>query len=270
MNQSIPNMLEQKISLEEALGKCTQDLKDSHATEGEKLAKIKHEKDLAVRQIDQLIENCKQNYSKEKDEILKEKNKIEGNLISCQQNSTELKTQLADATNKSKKLATYVEHLRLLEVIDNHTREMHTCRVWLKDYCTLKQKSSTLDKFENDTMNAFAKWLGCDDPLPDANHYEKIVPSFTRRVKSVLEVREKLEQMIIKGDFKAMRSAQEGVKNLPSEKCKFLCTYNEDEENKESDDGLSPLPPPMTGWAPNIGKKKGSHLKRNPIPSGFR
>ena len=45
--------------------------------------------------------------------------------------------------------------------------------------------------------------------------------------------------MIIKGDFKAMRSAQEGVKNLPSEKCKFLCTYNEDEENKESDDDPS-------------------------------
>ena len=244
LNQSVSNMLEQKISLEEALGKCTQDLKDSHATEVEKLAKIKHEKDLAVREINQLIEDCKQNYTnitQKKDKILKEKNKLEGNLISCQQNSTELKNLLADATDKSKKLATYVEHLQLLEVIDNHTRELHTCRVWLKEYCALKRKhkSSSLDEYENNTMNTFAKWLGCDDPLPDANHYEKILPSFTRRVKSVLEIRDKLEQMLIRGDFKAMRGAQEGVKDLPSEKCNFLCTYTQDQEDEESKDPSS-------------------------------
>ena len=88
-------------------------------------------------------------------------------------------------------------------------------------------------------MNTFAKWLGCDNPLPDANHYEKILPSFTRRVKSVLEIRDKLEQMLIRGDFKAMRGAQEGVKDLPSEKCKFLCTYTQDQEDEESKDPSS-------------------------------
>lgn len=37
-----------------------------------------------------------------------------------------------------------------------------------------------------------------------------------------------------------MKNAQDGVKNLPSEKCQFLCTYSEDdEENEESDDDPS-------------------------------
>ena len=236
--QSISNLLDQRISLEEALGKCTQDLKDSRATEAEKLAKIKHEKDLAVREIDQINKDCEQNYSnitQEKNKILKENNQLQGNFISCQHNSKELKSQLADAINESKKLVIYVEHLQLLEVIDNHTRELHTCRVWLKEYCTLKRKhkSGTLDKYDNGTMNTFAELLGCNNPLPDASHYDKILPSFTKRLKNILEVREKLEQTLIKGDFKAMRSAQEEVKELPSEKCKFLCTYNEDQESND-------------------------------------
>ena len=167
---------------------------------------------------------------------LSEKDYLQGNLTSCKQNSTELKIQLDDAVNKSERLATYVEHLRLLEMIDNHTRELETCRVWLKEYCDLKNKSSSLDEFQIYTMNNFADWLGCKDPSPDANHYDKILPQFTKRIKSILEVREKLEQMLISGNFKAMKNAQDGVKNLPSEKCQFLCTYSEeDEENEESD-----------------------------------
>ena len=259
LNQSIPNMLDQRASclvekqrLEMDLGECKQNLRDSrenYTTEVQRLANMKKEKDVAVSEKDQIKNDYEQSYTnveleknimfKQKKSCLVEKGQLQGRLIRCRINSIELKSLLNNATNKSKQLATYIEHLQLLEVIDNHTRELHTCRVWLKEYCTLKQKSSTLDKYDNDTMNTFAEWLGCEDPLLDASHYDKILPSFTRRVKSILEVREMLEQMLIKGDFKAMRKAQEGVKNLPSEKCKFLCTYNEDEENKESDDESS-------------------------------
>ena len=255
LKQSIPIILEQKTScltekeqLEESLNNCTRDLKntqDNYTTQAKELTETKEEKDSVIRERDQLGNDCKQNFTnatKEKDEALSqkvsclsEKGHLQGNLTSCKQNSIELKIQLDDAVNKSERLATYVEHLRLLEVIDNHTRELQTCRVWLKEYCILKNKSSSLDEFDNHTMNNFAEWLGCEEPLPDGGHYDKILPSFTRRVKSILEVREKLEQMLIKGDFKAMKNAQDGVKNSPSEKCNFLCTYTEDEENKESD-----------------------------------
>ena len=256
LKDSIPIILEQKKScltekeqVEGTLSNCTRDLKktlDDFTTQAKELAEIKEEKDTVIRERDHLRKDCKQNYTnatKEKDEALdqklsclSEKIRLQGNLTSCKQNSTELKIQLDDAVNKSERLATYVEHLRLLSVIDNHTRELETCRVWLKEYCDLKNKSSSLDEFQIYTMNNFADWLGCKDPLPDADHYDKILPLFTKRIKSILEVREKLEQMLINGNFKAMKNAQDGVKNLPSEKCQFLCTYSEeDEENEEPD-----------------------------------
>ena len=259
LDQSIPILLEQKTScltdkeqLEENLNNCTRNLKtsqDDYTTQAKELIETKEEKDAAISERDRLSKDCKQNFTnatKEKDEALKqklsclsEKGQLQGNLTSCKQNSTELKILLADATNKSEKLATYVEHLQLLEVIDNHTRELETCRVWLKEYCTLKNISSSLDDFQINTMNNFAVWLGCEDPLPDGGQYDKILPAFTKRIKSILEVRDKLEHMLVKGDFKAMKNAQEGVKNLPSEKCQFMCTYTEDEENEESDDDPS-------------------------------
>ena len=235
LNQTL-SCLSEKDHLQGNLTSCKQ-----YSTE------LKEAKDSVIKERDWLRNDCKQNYTnatKEKDKALNqtlsclsEKDHLQGNLTSCKQNSTELKVQLDDAANKSERLATYIEHLRLLEVIDNHTRELETCRVWLKEYCALKSKSSSLNEYENYTMDNFADWLGCKDPLPDAGHYDKILPLFIKRVKSILEVREKLEQMLIKGNFKAMKNAQDGVQNLPSEKCQFLCTYSEDdEENEESDD----------------------------------
>ena len=78
-------------------------------------------------------------------------------------------------------------------------------------------------------MKKFASWLGCEDPLPEADHYDRILPSFEVRRKHILDNRKRLEGMLITGDFENMKIAQEKAKNLPSESCQFLCTQQTDD-----------------------------------------
>ena len=123
--------------------------------------------------------------------------------------------------------------MQLIELIDNYTRALETCRVWLKEYCALKKDEKSLTDVENDTLKNFASWLGCKDPLPEANHYATILPSFEVRRKHISDNRKRLEYMLITGDFENMKIAQEKAKNLPSESCQFLCTYQTENVEKE-------------------------------------
>ena len=135
--------------------------------------------------------------------------------------------------SRSQKLAIYENHLLLIELIDNYTRALETCRVWLKEYCDLKKDEKSLTDDQNDTLKKFASWLGCKEPLPEANHYTNILPSFKVRRKHISDNRKRLEGMLITGDFENMKIAQEKAKNLPSESCQFLCTYQTENEEKE-------------------------------------
>ena len=216
LNQSIPDILNQqekcsteKESLQTSINNCTKELKDS-----------------------------KSNYTTQT-KLLNNKVKEVANLTdeseACKAKSANISIVLADAVNKSQKLAIYVHHLELLGLIDNYVRGLETCRMWLQEYCTLKKNEKSLKDKEVETMNRFADWLGCKEPLPEAGHYETILPTFTERIYSIYDNRKKLENLLIVGDFEKMKIAQQKAKNLPSEDCQFLCTKSE--ESKEADPG---------------------------------
>lgn len=242
--QSIPVMLEQmkrsclteKEQLNKSYISCTQDLEALHhnyTTQGKLLVKIKKEKDDVTKERDQLSEDCKQNpvnqgnllvkANKEKEDLLQLKSFVPEEVqVQPEISFGERTTLLAD------KAQIFARQLNHIELLNKYIKEMETCRVVLKEFCTLKKKSRSLNHLQYYTMNKFEEYLGCKDPLPE-DHYDKILSSYTKRLKEVLQLP---VIFIMNGDLDTETAQEQVIMNLPYENCQFLCTYTEDEENE--------------------------------------
>ena len=105
----------------------------------------------------------------------------------------------------------------------------------LKEYCELKSKGeSKLTEYERDKMNRFLRYLGCNKAISN-NHYHRTFVSFNEKLKSLLETKEYLVELLISGDFKVMETTQDQLKDLPFTKCQFICDLEEREVDTNSD-----------------------------------
>lgn len=145
---------------------------------------------------------------------------------------TEHNTVWADESTKNQKLAMDVDYFQLLH---NYTKEMETCRVWLKEYCSLKKESESLNYLQYYTMIKLEEYLDCKYPLPQ-DHYDKILASYTSKLKHILEVLQALQDAVNKDDQNTRKAQEQVIMNLPYENCQFLCTHTEDEESEPDTD----------------------------------
>ena len=92
--------------------------------------------------------------------------------------------------------------------MDKQIEQMDTCSLKLKEYCDLKSKGKSLTEFEKDRISRFIPYFGCNREL-SKHHYHRTFTSFNIKLKSLMDAKERLISLLIRGELEEMKKEQE-------------------------------------------------------------
>jgi len=170
---------------------------------------------------------------------LAENKQLQINLTSCNCIQDDYKQKyiqqsaLLDDVNKEKeKLIIYEGHLQLIKSIGDRIKQMHNCKLQLKEYCSLIGKEE-LSGSEKVDIELLFSYLECKSEI-SKDHFSKVQAPFYRLLEHVLITKKNLTDLIIQGDFTKMKEAQEQENNFSSDNCHFICDIDVEDLDESS------------------------------------
>ena len=136
---------------------------------------------------------------KEKNDLIKTSDKPRKDWIICE-----------------KKLDAYKKYLEFIGSINRRIEIMGECMADLQMYCTYS-KNGDYYNARNMIHN-----LTCEGDLSQ-DYYDKIKAPYGKMLKYVLMVKKNFTDLLITGNFEMMQEIYELRKDLPTDKCHFIC-----------------------------------------------